>query len=197
MYLLVFVVASVGCNGSREQEEREQKTAAPVAVRAERAPEPAMQAEREQRAAEVLTQQRGQTTVQETEDRGIRAFQRGDYREAMRWFKISATEHGNVQAYQLVAVCYSEIGNMQEARRWFQRGAEAGCDRSQYMHGLALLNSGIERRDTAPMIEGRRWVQRSAAQGNQNAITLARELERAENTPLGIAFALQRAGVLD
>ena len=127
---------------------------------------------------------------------GISFFDRKDYLEAVKWFK-EAAEQGAVPSFLYVGVCYGQLGNMQEATRWFKRGAEAGCDRSQYMHGLRLLNLGIERNAAETMIEGRMWMQRSAQQGNQDAIKLARELERAENTPIGIAFALRRAGLIE
>jgi TPR repeat protein len=123
---------------------------------------------------------------------GVRAFQRGDYREVIRLRRASA-EQGNGNASLIVGTCYAELGDLAEAKKWFQKGAEQGQDQAQYLHAIALLNLGIERRDTLHFVEGRKWVQRSAQQGNQDAVKLSKELEKAANNPLEIASAIMRA----
>ena len=154
-----------------------------------------MQAAQERDATARAERERNAAALKEAGEQGVLAYQRRDYREAIKWLQIVA-EQGDGDASLIVGVCYGELGNLSEAKRWWQRGAEQGNDQAQYMHALTLLNLGVDRRDATLMIEGRSWVQRSARQGNQKAVRLARELERAENNPVDISLALKRAGVI-
>ena len=141
-----------------------------------------------QRQAMAEWQQGRQAEINAIEDRGVRAFQAGDYREAMRWFKISATEHGNVQANVLVGACYTEMNNPTEAMRWLRRGAELGCSSAQY--GYAIRRWNVYRSGGNPMSPQNRehfrvatyWMQQAHNQGVREATEKLQEWVRIEQT---------------
>lgn len=101
--------------------------------------------------------------------RGLDAFKKRDYAEAMRWYR-KAADQGNAKAKHDVGVLYLKgYGVPQdyvEAMRWFRKAADQGEASAQYAIGV-MYGTG----EGAPLdyAEAIRWYRKAADQGNTDA----------------------------
>jgi len=119
---------------------------------------------------------------------GVAAYRRGDYKIALKEFRILA-EQGD-------ATAQTNLGNMYdngegvpeddtEAVKWYRKAAEQGHATAQYNLGLMYANGeGVPEDDTRAYA----WFNLAAAQSNKNAIK-GKELLRKRMTPTQIAEA--------
>lgn len=101
--------------------------------------------------------------------RGDDAFDRKDYVEAMRWYRISAQQNyptGEANIGYLYAKGFGVPQNWDEAVYWYRLAAEHGQREAQ--HNLALRYQNGEG-VTKDMEKARYWMQKSAAQGDTDA----------------------------
>ena len=100
---------------------------------------------------------------------GLTAFQRKDYAESMRWFRIAA-DKGNVDAINKIAFSYKNGYGVQqdnaEAMRWYRMAADKGNVDAQNNVGLLYgIGLGVKQ-DYA---EAMRWYRLAADKGYAEA----------------------------
>ena len=111
--------------------------------------------------------------------RGLVAYQRGDFSSAhQEW--LAAAEEGVAQAqYRLADLYESGLGvqrDFLEASKWYRRAARQGHITSQHMVGLTYAYGlGVPR----DMVEAYMWLDLAAASGDLNAGALRDSLARA------------------
>jgi uncharacterized protein len=102
----------------------------------------------------------------EANRRGDEAYERKDYAEAMRWYRLSAAQ-GYALGTANVGFLYSKgLGvpqNDAEAVRWYRRAAEGGQREAQYNLGLHY-ESGLGL--AKDMAQARYWIGKAAAAGD-------------------------------
>ena len=96
---------------------------------------------------------------------GARAYDRGDYAEAVRVWRI-AGDQGNANAQFFLGKMYTDgqgvAQNHTEASRWFRRAADQGDAVSQYNLGFNYANGrGVPQNEA----EAVRWYRMAADQG--------------------------------
>jgi uncharacterized protein len=96
---------------------------------------------------------------------GFRAYDRGDYAEAVRVWRI-AGDQGSVDAQFFLGKMYTDgqgvAQNDTEASHWFRRAADQGDAVSQYSLGFNYANGrGVPRNEA----EAVRWYRMAADQG--------------------------------
>ena len=73
-------------------------------------------------------------------EKGIEAYDRGDYVEAAKWYRLAA-EQGNKVAQNNLGVLYAEGNGVPqdytEAAKWYRLAAEQGYSRAQYKLGAS------------------------------------------------------------
>jgi TPR repeat protein len=112
-------------------------------------------------------------------DRGLAAYQRGDFTQAhSEW--LDAAQQGMAQAqYRLADLYESGLGvnrDFLEATKWYRRAARQGHTISQHMIGLTYAYGlGVPRN----MVEAYMWLDLAAASGDLNAGALRDSLARA------------------
>lgn len=104
--------------------------------------------------------------------RGLAAYQRGDFSSAYREWR-DAAEEGVVHAqYRLADLYETGLGVQQdffEASKWYRRAAHQGHTLSQHMVGLTYAYGlGVPR----DMVEAYMWLDLAAASGDLNAAAL-------------------------
>ena len=99
------------------------------------------------------------------------AHQRGDYVEAMRWFR-KAADLGNANAMENIGVLYRTgqgvVRDDAEALRWWRKAADLGDANAMNQIGGAYRDGRGIGRD---YIEAMRWFRSSAERGNMHAMT--------------------------
>jgi uncharacterized protein len=101
--------------------------------------------------------------------RGFEAYDRGNYAEAVRWYRLAA-EQGFADAQNELGVMY-ELGlgvgkSYTEAFRWYRQAAEQGLAVAQSNLGFMYSNgNGVPENDT----EAARWYRLAAEQGYAQA----------------------------
>jgi len=98
----------------------------------------------------------------------------GDHADALTFFTECA-ERGNPPSMINLAVIY-DLGlgvppDAAQSTLWLKRAAEKNYSAAQYDYGLALLRGHGVPRDEA---QGREWIGKAAAQGDQDALALAK-----------------------
>jgi TPR repeat protein len=82
-------------------------------------------------AASVATSPAPEVSAAEALQKGNQAYERKDYAQAMRWYRVAA-DQGNAQAQSNIGILYEHgLGVAQdsaEARAWMQKAAAAGDD---------------------------------------------------------------------
>ncbi len=119
------------------------------------------------------------TLVAADYQRGLAAYQRGDFPSAYREWR-DAAEQGVAQAqYRLADLYESGLGvnrDFLEASKWYRRAARQGHTISQHMVGLTYAYGlGVPR----DMVEAYMWLDLAAASGDLNAGALRDSLARA------------------
>ena len=123
---------------------------------------------------------------------GHAAAERGDYKEAMRWFRKTAVQ-GSVEAQFSLGLLYFEGRGVQqdyaEAIKWFHRVAEKGHAAAQRNLGLMyLLGHGVEQ-DYNQAIT---WYRRAADRGDAVAqCNLGEMYEKGQGVTLDFVAAYQ------
>ena len=108
--------------------------------------------------------------------KGLDAFNRGDYQAALREWRILA-EQGDARGQDYLGTMY-EFGNgvdrsLTEAVRWYRLAAEQGDARGQtYLGTMYEFGNGIDR----SLTEAVRWYRLAAEQNNELAIDRLNEL---------------------
>ena len=118
------------------------------------------------------------------------AYDRGDYAEAVRWYRMAA-DQGNATAQTILGSMYGNTfrdvqvvpQNYAEAVRWYRMAADQGNSQGQlslghrYLHGEGVPTN---------YVEAYKWFALSAAQGNVFAST-PRDFVLEKMTPAQIA----------
>ena len=98
--------------------------------------------------------------------KGANAASRGDYVEALKWYR-KAAEQGSVEAhYQLGILYYNGRGVTKDVARgikWHRRAAENGHSVSQFILGSAYFFGKDVPQNS---IEAMKWYRRAAEQGD-------------------------------
>lgn len=118
-----------------------------------------------------------------------------DAQEAVKWFVAAAQSYANEQwgphlapfAQYDAGAAYEELGNKQEAFKWYLKSAYNGNQFAQERVGFALPLDSAENR-----IEAHKWLNLAAAQGREYAAAL-RDLIAKKMTPQELAEATRRA----
>ncbi|MGB0632073.1 MAG: tetratricopeptide repeat protein [Alphaproteobacteria bacterium] len=110
--------------------------------------------------------------------KGISAFQRGKYEDALKYLEPAA-EKGDAEALYYLGRMYSAgqgvAKDQQKATDFFKKAAEGGSAGAQQSLGSALmLGEGIE----TDMIEALKWFIISARAGNKDASNYAGRVAR-------------------
>ncbi len=111
----------------------------------------------------------------EANKRGDDAYERKDYAEAMRWYRISAQQGyptGEANIGYLYAKGFGVPQNWEEAVYWYRLAAEHGQREAQHNLALRYQNGEGVAKD---MGKARYWMQKSAAQGDDDAQKWLRE----------------------
>jgi uncharacterized caspase-like protein len=99
------------------------------------------------------------------------AHDRGDYADAMRWYR-KAADLGNANAMENVGMLYRMgegiIRDDAEALRWWRKAADLGDANAMNQIGAAYRDGRGVNRD---YIEAMRWFRPSAERGNMHAMT--------------------------
>jgi len=100
---------------------------------------------------------------------GSAAYQRGDYAEALKWYRLSA-EQGNAGAQTNLGVMYDNgqgVGqDKAEAVKWYRLAAARGSAEAQYNLGEMYAEGQGVAQDYG---EALTWYRQSAARGNADA----------------------------
>ena len=105
----------------------------------------------------------------EANRRGDEAYDRKDYAEAMRWYRLSAQQNyptGQANIGFLYAKGFGVPQNWDEAVYWYRQAAENGQREAQHNLALRYQNGEGVAKD---MAKARYWMQKSAAQGDSDA----------------------------
>lgn len=100
---------------------------------------------------------------------GVAAYQRGDYVEAERWFRLAAAQGIAVAQFNLGSMFATGQGVVQdyaEAEKWFRLAAAQGNADAQCSIGVMYFNGYGVAEDSA---EAAKWYRLAAAQGNMDA----------------------------
>lgn len=102
-------------------------------------------------------------------NRALSADERGDYVEAVKWYRMAA-DQGYAGAQYNLGVMYDNgegvSENVAEAAKWYRRAADQGHALAQYNLGLMHDNGeGVPENDA----EAVKWYRRAAAQGRAKA----------------------------
>jgi hypothetical protein len=118
----------------------------------------------------------GTANAQDAEPRaletGMDAYNRGEYGEALRWFRMAA-DQGDASAQYNFGVMYAEgqgvPKNDAEAARWYRMAADQGNAQAQFkLGGMYEDGRGVPQNYTEAM----RWSRMAADQGTATAQTL-------------------------
>lgn len=101
--------------------------------------------------------------------KGISAFQRGQYAEALKYLE-PASEKGDADAMNALGQMYTSgsgvTKDLTKATAFFQKAAELGnADAQQNLGSALMLGEGIKQ----DMVEALKWFLISARSGNQSA----------------------------
>jgi TPR repeat protein len=103
--------------------------------------------------------------------RGKAAHDRGDYAEAMRWYRRAA-DLGNANAMENIGMLYHTgrgiIRDDAEALRWWRKAADLGGANAMNHIGAAYRDGQGVNRD---YVEAMRWFRQSSELGNAHAMT--------------------------
>ena len=115
---------------------------------------------------------------------GSQAYDRGEYAEAMNWYRMAA-DQGDADAQNSVGLMYL-LGrgvpqNDAEAVRWLRMAADQGLAEAQFVLGfLYSKGRGVPQNDT----EAVRWYRMAADQGNsQGQLSLGHRYLHGEGVP--------------
>lgn len=106
---------------------------------------------------------------EEANRRGDAAYDRKDYAEAMRWYRIAANEGyalGEANIGFLYAKGFGVQQDFKESVRWYLMAAEHGQVEAQHNLGLKYANGQGVAQD---MAQARYWMEKSAAGGDAAA----------------------------
>jgi TPR repeat protein len=106
---------------------------------------------------------------EEANRRGDAAYDRKDYAEAMRWYRLSAKEGyalGEANIGFLYAKGLGVKQDFKESVRWYLRAAEKGQIEAQHNLALKYFNGQGVAKDEA---QARYWMEKSAAGGDADA----------------------------
>ena len=121
------------------------------------------------RVSLVIGPKRAEPSPAEVVAKGIAAFDRKDYAEAMRWYRTAA-DQGNADAQghigELYAVGLGVEQDYAEAMRWLRLAADQGNAQAQKNVGLFFLNGWGVKQD---YVEAKRWLRVAAKQGDARA----------------------------
>ena len=121
------------------------------------------------RVSVVIGPKRAEPSPAEVVAKGIAAFDRKDYAEAMRWYRIAA-DQGNADAQvhigELCAIGAGVTQDYAEAMGWFRLAADQGNAQGQKNVGLFFLNGWGVKQD---YVEAKRWLRIAAKQGDARA----------------------------
>ena len=96
---------------------------------------------------------------------GLDAYQKQDYKEAVRLFRLSA-EQGNAEAqYNLGNMIFAGYGvpqDYKEAVKWYRLSAEQGLAQAQYTLGVMYAEGKLVSQDYKEAVK---WYRLSAEQG--------------------------------
>lgn len=99
-------------------------------------------------------------TEHEDYKKGIAAFEKKDFAEAVKLFRAGA-EKGDTDAMVMLAYCLENAKGVKkdrnESRKWYKKAADAGNALAQAMYGANLLEGDSEK-------EGIAYLKKSAAQ---------------------------------
>jgi TPR repeat protein len=124
--------------------------------------------------------------------KGVAAYERGDYATALKaWRPLAEQGHADAQ-YKLGGLYELGIGLPQDdasAARWYRAAAEKGNDRAQHK-----LGAKYERGRGVPQdyVLAHKWQNLAASQGHENAIR-DRNIVATKMTPAQIAEAQKLA----
>ena len=101
---------------------------------------------------------------------GYDAYLKQDYKEAVKWFRLSAEQGHTLAQYNLGFMYYNGQGVLQdfkEAVKWFRLSAEQGDASAQYNLGLMYAEgTGVPQDYVLAYI----WWNISGSNGNKNAV---------------------------
>jgi len=106
---------------------------------------------------------------EEANRRGDAAYDRKDYAEAMRWYRLSAKEGyalGEANIGFLYAKGFGVKQDFKESVRWYRMAAEKGQIEAQHNLALKYFNGQGVAKDLA---QARYWMEKSAAGGDADA----------------------------
>ena len=76
---------------------------------------------------------------------GLGAYDRGDYKEAVKWYRLAA-EQGDAKAQYYLGAMYGKgqgiLQDYKEAAKWYRLSAEQGFAKGQYYLGVMLYGDG-------------------------------------------------------
>ena len=102
-------------------------------------------------------------------DQGFTAYNRGDYQEAMKWYR-KAAEIGDAMAQFMLGAMYDSgqgtPENREEAIKWYRLAARQGVSPAQFNLGVMYGEGQGVPRD---YVIAHMWYNLAAAQGNENA----------------------------
>ncbi|QKI89985.1 tetratricopeptide repeat protein [Thiomicrorhabdus xiamenensis] len=102
-------------------------------------------------------------------DKGVEAYERKDYSEAVRLFKKSAEQGDASSSYNLGVMYRNAEGipqDLQESAYWYQKAAELGHVKAQYRLGMLYKNGEGIAKDSA---QSAVWLQKAAEKGHAEA----------------------------
>jgi TPR repeat protein len=106
---------------------------------------------------------------EEANRRGDAAYDRKDYAEAMRWYRVSAKQGyalGEANIGFLYAKGFGVKQDFKESVRWYRMAAEKGQIEAQHNLALKYFNGQGVAKDEA---QARYWMEKSAAGGDPDA----------------------------
>jgi TPR repeat protein len=107
--------------------------------------------------------------AEEDFDRGWAAYTKGDYPQAVKWFR-KAAEQGNAFAQFNLGQIYTQGKGVPqdyaEAVKWWRKAAEQGNAPAQYNLGVMYLHGQGVRQDYAQAVK---WYRKAAEQGYAGA----------------------------
>jgi len=127
-------------------------------------------------------------------NKGVDAYERGDYATALREMTPFAEQGNAIAQYGLGLIYANGEGiekNLTEAMKWYRKAAEQGHASAQNNLGVMYDNGkGVEKNLTEAM----KWYRKAAEQGNENALNNLNEKRDFElNTRLRCADASRTA----
>ena len=102
-------------------------------------------------------------------EKGITVYKRGNYEEAVKWYRKSA-DQGDASAQNKLGECYYYGHGVSQsyvnAIKWYQKSANQGYASAQYNLGVCYYNGyGVSQ----SYVDAVKWYRKSANQGNASA----------------------------